>query len=63
VREELLATKHFSCPHCGERISAVLDLSATHQSYVEDCEVCCRPIRIRFTAEEGRVVFFEASLD
>lgn len=51
MREELLATKHFNCPHCGERISAVLDLSAGSQSYIEDCEVCCRPIRVRFTAE------------
>ncbi|MGB1882310.1 MAG: CPXCG motif-containing cysteine-rich protein [Gammaproteobacteria bacterium] len=36
----------FSCPYCGERISILIDPSADHQSYIEDCEVCCRPIAI-----------------
>ena len=53
--------KHsFVCPHCGERISMLLDLSAGSQRYVEDCEVCCNPIEISFRVEEGRVVTFEA---
>ncbi len=29
----------------------VLDLSADEQNYIEDCEVCCRPIQISFAAE------------
>jgi len=53
-------TRHFSCPRCGERISVVLDLSAGNQCYIEDCEVCCRPIEIRCRVEEGLLVFFEA---
>jgi transcription elongation factor Elf1 len=40
----------FSCPHCGERISMLLDLSVPEQQYVEDCEVCCAPIEIRYSA-------------
>lgn len=50
----------FVCPHCGERISMVLDLSVESQSYVEDCEVCCNPIEISYQTEEGRIVSFEA---
>ena len=38
----------FSCPYCGERISMILDLSVEAQSYIEDCEVCCRPIQITY---------------
>ena len=38
----------FICPFCGARISMVLDLSAGRQSYIEDCEVCCRPLEIAF---------------
>jgi transcription elongation factor Elf1 len=34
----------FACPHCGEEISMVLDLSVRKQTYVEDCEVCCMGI-------------------
>jgi transcription elongation factor Elf1 len=51
----------FACPHCGERISMLLDLSAESQRYVEDCEICCNPIEISFQAEEGRIVSFEAN--
>ena len=29
----------------------VLDLSDGGQSYVEDCEVCCRPLTIRYQVE------------
>jgi Cysteine-rich CPXCG len=32
------------CPYCGESFETVLDLSAGSTSYIEDCEVCCRPI-------------------
>lgn len=53
--------QNFVCPFCGESISMLLDVSATQQQYIEDCEVCCRPIEIRFTAEENRVQSFIAS--
>ena len=39
----------------------VLDLSIDQQSYVEDCEVCCRPIEISYTGDTGELVSFEAS--
>ena len=33
-----------SCPYCGEIISVLIDDSLPEQEYVEDCQVCCRPI-------------------
>ena len=33
-----------SCPYCGEKINVLLDGSIPEQSYIEDCQVCCRPI-------------------
>lgn len=39
----------------------VLDLSAGGQSYIEDCEVCCRPIEIRYQVEADELVSFGAS--
>jgi len=34
----------YICDACGEEIAVPIDLSAgDHQSYVEDCPVCCRP--------------------
>lgn len=41
-----------SCPFCGESISILLDLSAGNQSYIEDCQVCCRPIQISFELDD-----------
>jgi transcription elongation factor Elf1 len=50
----------FTCPYCWESITMLLDLSAADQSYVEDCEVCCNPITLRFRAEGGAVTEFDA---
>jgi len=38
-----------SCPYCGEFIDVLLDASEAGQEYIEDCQVCCRPIT--FTIE------------
>ena len=38
-------TEHsINCPYCGEDISLLVDDSVPEQSYIEDCQVCCRPI-------------------
>lgn len=35
-----------ACPYCGESILLLVDDSAGEQQYIEDCQVCCRPIRV-----------------
>ncbi|WP_458071267.1 CPXCG motif-containing cysteine-rich protein [Rhodanobacter sp. BL-MT-08] len=35
-----------SCPYCGEPIEILVDESAGDQFYIEDCQVCCRPISL-----------------
>jgi len=32
------------CPYCGETIGVLIDASVPQQNYIEDCQVCCRPI-------------------
>ena len=49
----------FQCPYCWEEISMLLDPSQS-QTYVEDCEVCCNPIEVRYSFENGALVAFEA---
>jgi len=35
------------CPHCGEEIELAVDPGGgAHQEYVEDCPVCCAPMRL-----------------
>ncbi|MBK8465266.1 MAG: CPXCG motif-containing cysteine-rich protein [Chloracidobacterium sp.] len=50
----------FTCPYCWQEISFVLDLSAGEQSYVEDCEVCCRPIEVKYASDGEYPTDFEA---
>lgn len=36
------------CPYCGEIIEIGVDPGGgSHQQYVEDCEVCCRPWNVQ----------------
>jgi transcription elongation factor Elf1 len=51
----------FTCPHCWQMISMILDLSIAEQNYVEDCEVCCNPIQINFTVQDLDLKEFEAN--
>ncbi|PZO19608.1 MAG: CPXCG motif-containing cysteine-rich protein [Leptolyngbya foveolarum] len=37
-------TAEYTCAFCGESSTTFIDLSAgSAQSYIEDCQVCCRP--------------------
>lgn len=40
----MLETHDYYCPYCGESVETVVDISAGDQTYIEDCQVCCRPI-------------------
>ena len=51
------------CPYCNETVEIVIDPGGgSAQEYVEDCEVCCHPIQIRYSLEDGDVVEFEANV-
>lgn len=46
----------YTCPSCWEEVTLLLDPSGgAEQQLVEDCEVCCRPLRftVRFDGEGG----------
>ncbi|WP_363800838.1 CPXCG motif-containing cysteine-rich protein [Lysobacter firmicutimachus] len=43
------------CPYCGEAIVLLIDDSAGDQRYVEDCQVCCRPIVVDVQLDEDGV--------
>lgn len=49
----------FTCPYCWERISMILDCTEVDAAYIEDCEVCCRPISIYFKFDDqARLITF-----
>ena len=44
------------CPYCGERIDVVVDDCGESQQYIEDCQVCCRPINFHIRVDEYQQV-------
>ena len=56
-----IEARSITCPHCGEGIEIVVDLSEPEQTYIEDCSVCCRPIEIRVSASEGEIIELETT--
>ena len=46
-------TKQIYCPYCGETLEVAIDCSVRRQEYIEDCQVCCRPIVLRVTLDDG----------
>lgn len=39
-----LIEEHVSCPYCGESIAVLIDEQEAGSQYIEDCQVCCKPI-------------------
>lgn len=54
----------FFCPYCGEENIADIDISAGNmQEFIQDCEVCCRPVEIILTFDKDGNVNFEVRND
>lgn len=43
------------CPYCGESINVLLNPEDVGQAYVEDCQVCCRPIEMTVHWADGEL--------
>lgn len=41
---ESLTQETVYCPYCGESIEVLIDQEEVGQRYIEDCQVCCKPI-------------------
>lgn len=46
-----LTEKLIGCPYCGETIEVLIDPADLDQHYIEDCQVCCRPINFVITED------------
>lgn len=47
-----LTEERIYCPYCGEPITVLIDCSESEQDYIEDCQVCCRPIEFLVSVDE-----------
>ncbi len=48
-----LADTEIGCPYCGESLSVLIDAQDADEEYIEDCQVCCRPITFLITQSMG----------
>lgn len=55
-----LQSHSIACPYCGEAIELLVDTSVDEQSYIEDCQVCCRPIEISVWSQDEAIVDLQA---
>ncbi|WP_126452365.1 CPXCG motif-containing cysteine-rich protein [Sulfuriflexus mobilis] len=54
---------NISCPYCGEVFETTADCSAGDQEYIEDCQICCRPILIALQVSDTTLINVEARRD
>ena len=48
----LLEEKTVYCPYCGEVLEVLINPEEAGQQYIEDCQVCCRPITFSVAMDE-----------
>lgn len=56
---DALAERRITCPYCWEPNSVLLDLSVPAQELIEDCQVCCQPMQLRFGYDAGSGIWIE----
>ena len=49
---DFLAEEVVHCPYCGEALDVLIDHQEAGQQYIEDCQVCCRPIVFKLALNE-----------
>ena len=53
----ILEERRIDCPYCGELISISIDPSTGNDTYIEDCQVCCRPMVFHLSTDtDGNIV-------
>jgi len=51
------------CPYCGEILEISIDRSISTQEYIEDCQICCRPIRLHVAIDSRQNIIVQANTE
>ncbi|WP_122894109.1 CPXCG motif-containing cysteine-rich protein [Arcobacter peruensis] len=47
---------NIQCPYCLQAVTVLVDTGVyEYTTLIDDCEVCCRPIEISYSVEDGVV--------
>ncbi|HTI97745.1 MAG TPA: CPXCG motif-containing cysteine-rich protein [Dongiaceae bacterium] len=56
-------TATLPCPYCGQDCTLEIDTSLAWQEFWTDCEVCCRPFRVKAECEPGEILSLDAAAE
>ncbi|MBB1061205.1 CPXCG motif-containing cysteine-rich protein [Marilutibacter spongiae] len=59
----MLPSAEVHCPYCGEALELLLDVAPGTQRYIEDCQVCCRPITVTASLDEDGALHVEVAAE
>ena len=45
-----------ACPYCGETLEVLIDPQDVGHEYIEDCQVCCKPIVFTIATDQAGIV-------
>ena len=48
---EFMSEQVVCCPYCGESIHVLIDHEEAGDQYIEDCQVCCKPINFTVSVD------------
>lgn len=49
----LLENATIQCPYCWQEIEIEIDCTLQNQEYIENCQICCKPITLKITTNEN----------
>lgn len=53
----ILHEERIGCPYCGESITVLIDDTDSNEEYIEDCQICCRPITFSVTTQMNGEIY------
>ncbi len=56
ARSSLGEFAELQCPWCGEVFGTAIDLTTGDRAWIEDCQVCCRPMRVQIEVDAEGVL-------
>ncbi len=56
----MLEEKTIQCPYCWEALEVLLNPDDEDCRYIEDCQVCCRPIEMQVKRNQYDELVIEA---
>ncbi len=59
----MLETCSVACPYCGEAFEALVDPSEAGTDYIQDCEICCQPIRFQVALTDAGAISLDVAAE